>query len=235
LITFIVAILLFELKKKDMSRLLTGIVLIGVSLLTSCSGGKSSSSSKGYLKSSTPQNNPAANNSYAPPSNSSVDKSQYVAFSRELQMKLMAYNVDVKRVQFYIDQKLILTRALDSAKAEVASGSVRFINGKLINEIIIPAYTPGIIESADLNGLRVSFENGNSFYFVPAEGEDKFVVAGNNWDNGTVEIPYDKNIYRAAAGVANGSVADIKLVVKLTDVTKSDKKTRTLQGRKLGL
>jgi hypothetical protein len=223
-------------KKKDMSRLLTGIVLIGVSLLTSCSGGKSSSSAKGYLKSSTPQNNPAANNSYAPPSNAStIDKSQYVAFSRELQMKLMAYNVDVKRVQFYIDQKLILTRALDSAKAEVASGSVRFINGKLINEIIIPAYTPGIVESADLNGLRVSFENGNSFLFVPAEGEDKFVVAGNNWDNGSVEVPYDKNIYRAAAGVTNGSVADVKLVVKLTDVTKSDKKTRTLQGRKLGL
>ena len=217
-----------------MSRLLTGIVLVGLGLFTSCAGGKSSSSSKGYLKSSTPQNNPATNNSYAPPT-TSIDKSQYVPFSRELQMKLMAYNVDVKRVQFYIDQKLVLTRALDSAKAEVASGSVRFINGKLINEIIIPAYTPGIIESADLNGLRVSFENGNSFLFVPAEGEDKFVVAGNNWDNGTVEVPYDKNVYRAAAGVTNGSVADVKLVVKLTDVTKSDKKTRTLQGRKLGL
>jgi len=219
-----------------MSRLLTGIVLIGVALLTGCASGKSSSSSKGYLKSSTPQNNPATNNSYAPPSNAAtIDKSQYVAFSRELQMKLMAYNVDVKRVQFYIDQKLILTRVLDSAKAEVASGGVRFINGKLINEIIIPAYTPGIIESADLNGLRVSFENGNSFYFVPAQDEDKFVVAGSNWDNGTVEIPYDKNIYRAAAAVTNGSVADVKLVVKLADVTKSDKKTRTLQGRKLGL
>jgi hypothetical protein len=37
-------------------------------------------------------------------------------------MKLMAYNVDIKRIQFYIDQKLTLTRALDSAKAEVASG-----------------------------------------------------------------------------------------------------------------
>lgn len=219
-----------------MSRLLTGIVLIGVALLTSCASSKSSSSSKGYLKSSTPQNNPATNNSYAAPTNTAaIDKSQYVAFSRELQMKLMAYNVDVKRVQFYIDQKIILTRVLDSAKAEVASGGVRFINGKLINEIIIPAYTPGIIESADLNGLRVSFENGNSFYFVPAQDEDKFVVAGSNWDNGTVEIPYDKNIYRAAAAITNGSVADVKLVVKLADVTKSDKKTRTLQGRKLGL
>jgi hypothetical protein len=27
------------------------------------------------------------------------------------------------------------------------------------------------------------------------------LVAGNNWDNGTVEIPYDRNIYRASAGV----------------------------------
>lgn len=223
-------------KNYNMSRLLTGIVLMGTLLLTACSGGKYSSSSKGYLRSSAPQNNPEANNAYSAPSTTTaaIDKSQFVPFSRELQMKLAAYNVDVRRVQFYIDQKLVLTRALDSAKAEVASGTVRFINGKLINEIVIPAYTPGIIESADLNGVRVSFESGNSFLFVPAEGEDKYVVAGNNWDNGTVEVPYDKGIYKAACGGSN-SVADVRLVVKLTDVNKSDKKTRTLQGRKLGL
>ncbi len=220
-----------------MSRLSTGIILLGALLLVSCSGGKHSSSSKGYLKSSAPQNNPNANNAYTPPTNSPVviDKSQYVAFSRELQMRLAAYTVDVKRVQFYIDQKLVLTRFLDSAKAEVSSGTVRFINGKLINEIVIPAYTPGIIESVDAYGLRVSFENGNSILFVPAEGEERFVVAGSNWDNGTVEIPYDKSIYRVGTGTTNGSVADVRLVVKLTDVNKSDKKTRTLQGRKLGL
>jgi hypothetical protein len=222
-------------KNYTMSRLLTGIVLVGTLFLTACSGSKYSSSSKGYLRSSAPQNNPDANNAYSAPSSvGAIDKSQYVPFSRELQMKLAAYNVDVRRVQFYIDQKLILTRALDSAKAEVASGTVRFINGKLINEIVIPAYTPGIIESADLNGVRVSFESGNSFLFVPAEGEDKYVVAGNNWDNGTVEVPYDKGVYKASCGASN-SVADVRLVVKLTDVNKSDKKTRTLQGRKLGL
>jgi hypothetical protein len=220
-----------------MSRLSTGIISLGVILLVSCSGGKHSSSSKGYLKSSSPQNNPNANNAYTPPTNAAVaiDKSQYVAFSRELQMRLAAYTVDVKRVQFYIDQKLVLTRFLDSAKAEVSSGTVRFINGKLINEIIIPAYTPGIIESVDAYGLRVSFENGNSMLFVPAEGEERYVVAGSNWDNGTVEIPYDKSIYRVGTGTTNGSVADVRLVVKLTDVNKSDKKTRTLPGRKLGL
>ena len=220
-----------------MSRfLLTGIVLTVALFLTSCSGGKNSASSKGYLKSSAPQNNPNTNNAYTPASGATptIDKTQFVPFSRELQMKLSAYNVDTRRVQFYIDQKLVLTRALDSAKAEVASGSVRFINGKLINEIIIPAYTPGIVESADLNGIRVSFEAGNSFLFVPAEGEDKYVVAGNNWDNGTVEVPYEKSVYKASSGGSN-SVADVRLVVKLTDVNKSDKKTRTLQGRKLGL
>ncbi|WP_439505734.1 hypothetical protein [Sediminibacterium sp.] len=257
-----------------MSRSLTGIVIIGLGLLTGCAGSvNSGSNTKGYLKSSAQQNtptnfnagtnlgsntnsgtlynnsgtlynNPQLNNNQPlnniPQYNNSPvnipntnNKSEYVPFTRELQMKLMAYNVDIKRVQFYIDQKLTLTRALDSAKAEVASGGVRFINGKLINEIVIPAYTPGIAESGDMNGVRVSFENGNSFLFVPAESEDKFVIAGNNWDNGTVEIPYDRNIYRASAGDGNGNVADVRLVVKLTDINKIDKKTRVLPGRKL--
>lgn len=219
-----------------MSRLLTGIVLIAVIFFSACSGGNHASSSKGYLKSSAPQNNPNTNNAYTPANSAPIiDKSQYIPFSRELQMKLSAYNVDVKRVQFYIDQKLVLTRNLDSAKAEVKSGTISFTNGKLINEIIIPAYTPGIVESADMNGIRVSFENGSSFLLVPAEDDDKFVIAGNNWDNGTVEVIYDKGVYRASSGSSNISVADVRLVVKLTDVNKSDKKTRTLPGRKLGL
>ncbi len=216
-----------------MSRLKTGIVLAIVIVLSSCSSGKHSSSSKGYLKSSTPQNNANANNAYTP-ATPTIDKSQFVAFSRELQMKLAAYNVDTKRVQFYIDGKMILTRNMDSTKAEVSSGTVKFTNGKKINEIIIPAYTPGIVESADQNGIRVSFENGNSFLFVPAEGDDRFVISGNNWDNGTVEVPYDKGVYRASAG-PSGNIAEVKLVVKLADVNMSDKKTRTLPGRKIGL
>lgn len=102
-----------------MSRLLTGIVLIAVIFLSACSGSHHASSSKGYLKSSAPQNNPNANNAYTPANAApTIDKSQYIPFSRELQMKLSAYNVDVKRVQFYIDQKLVLTRNLDSAKEQ---------------------------------------------------------------------------------------------------------------------
>ncbi len=214
---------------KTIYHYLIGLVLIGGIALSSCSSSKSSSS-KGYFKSSAPQ---SATNAYTPAA-PAIDKSQFVTFSRELQMKLAAYNVDVKRVQFYTDQKLILTRYLDTGKAEVSSGTIRFINGKKINEIVIPAYTPGIVESADLNGIRVSFETGSSFLFVPAEGEDKFVVAGNNWDNGTVEVPYERSIYKASSG-PTGSVADIKLVIKLADVNTSDKKTRTLSGRKIGL
>lgn len=214
---------------KTINHYLIGSVLIGAIALSSCSSSKSASS-KGYFKSSAPQPTTNAFTPAAP----AIDKSQYVTFSRELQMRLAAFNVDVKRVQFYTDQKLVLTRYLDTGKAEVSSGTIRFINGKKINEIVIPAYTPGIVESADLNGIRVSFETGSSFLFVPAEGEDKFVVAGNNWDNGTVEVPYERSVYKASCG-PTGNVAEMKLVVKLADVNTSDKKTRTITGRKIGL
>lgn len=205
-------------------------------VLSSCAPSKQSSSTKGYLKSSSPQNNPSANNAFGTATNNTVvDKSQFLTFSRELQMRLNAYNIDTRKVQFYIDQKLTLSRIMDSTKAEVAAGTVRFINGKKTDEIIIPAYTPGIVESIDANGgIRVSFEAGNSFLFVPADNDDRYVIAGNNWDNGTVEVPYEKGIYRASSG-ANASVSDMKLVVKAADVNKNDKKTRTLTGRKLGL
>ena len=214
---------------KTINHYLIGSVIIGAIALSSCSSSKSASS-KGYFKSSAPQTTTNAFTPAAP----AIDKSQYVTFSRELQMRLAAFNVDVKRVQFYTDQKLVLTRYLDTGKAEVSSGTIRFINGKKINEIVIPAYTPGIVESADLNGIRVSFETGSSFLFVPAEGEDKFVVAGNNWDNGTVEVPYERSVYKASCG-PTGNVAEMKLVVKLADVNTSDKKTRTITGRKIGL
>ena len=46
----------------------------------------------------------------------------YVPFTRDLKQKLDKENIDLKEVQFYVDQKLILTRNLGDQKLEVKSG-----------------------------------------------------------------------------------------------------------------
>src|ERR1700759_629285 len=86
---------------------------------------------------------------------SKVSRASLVPFTKDLKQKLEKENIDLKQVQFYIDQKLVLNRNLGDQKVQVTSGVVRLENGKYVNEVIIPAFTPGVCESADGERLLI--------------------------------------------------------------------------------
>ena len=163
-----------------------------------------------------------------------IDTSAYVPFTRDLFNRIKAYNIDVKRVQFFIDQKLVLTRYIDLNKAEVTSGVVKFMNGKYINEVVIPANTPCVCDSVDYDGLRISFDrSGNQFKFINNKySPDFFIFSGTNWKDGSCDVFYDKAIYRATCGSCS-SAADIKLTVRQSDIDNTQKKSKVLPGRKI--
>ena len=212
-----------------MFRLSASLIFFYLLVLSGCTGSKSASS-KAYIKEHAAQNDPKENNAYIPPS--TVDKTQFTPYSRDLQMKMQAFAIDYKKVQIYLDQKLVLVKNLDSTKAEVVSGVVRFINSSVTDEITINAYTPGVIDSIDPEGIWIKFENGNKLRFVPQTGpdaEDAFVIAGNNWDEGTCEVAYANKIYRASCFKCP-SIASVRPVIKLADVDNKNKKTKVLQG-----
>ena len=212
-----------------MFRLSASLIFFYLLVLSGCTGSKSASS-KAYIKEHAAQNDPKENNAYIPPS--TVDKTQFTPYSRDLQMKMQAFAIDYKKVQIYLDQKLVLVKNLDSTKAEVVSGVVRFINSSVTDEITINAYTPGLIDSIDPEGIWIKFENGNKLRFVPQTGpdaEDAFVIAGNNWDEGTCEVAYANKIYRASCFKCP-SIASVRPVIKLADVDNKNKKTKVLQG-----
>ncbi len=127
----------------------------------------------------------------------------YVPFTRDLKQKLEKENIDLKQVQFYVDQKLILSRNLGDQKLEVKSGIVKLENGKYINDVIIPSFTPGICESTDNDKLMISFEKGNNnLAFGPGSGYtfNDYVLYGTEWKNGTAAVTYDSNKFRARCG-----------------------------------
>src|SRR5258706_1802411 len=93
---------------------------------------------------------------------SSSRKANFVPFTRDLKQRLERDNIDLRQVQFYVDQKLILYRNLGDQKLEVHSGVVKMENGKVINEVIVPAFTPGICDTIQSDKLMVSFEKGNN-------------------------------------------------------------------------
>ncbi|MBN8838374.1 MAG: hypothetical protein J0I09_14015 [Sphingobacteriia bacterium] len=161
----------------------------------------------------------------------------YVPFTRELFYKLRAYNIDIRKVQFFVDQQIVLSRYLDQTSASVTAGVVKFMSGKTVNEIVIPQYTPCVVDSVDTDGLRISFERGslNIFKFINSRNSvypENYVFAGTNWKDGGADVLYDKQVYRATCGTCN-SVAEVRLAIKQSDVDKADKKTKVLSGRKV--
>src|ERR1700743_2686553 len=137
---------------------------------------------------------------------SSRKMTDYVPFTRDLKQKLEKENIDLKQVQFYVDQKLILNRNLGDQKVVVSSGVVKLENGKYINEVIIPSFTPGLCEGTEGERLLISFEKGNNnLAFGPGSGYtfNNYVLYGTEWKNGTALVNYDSEKFRARCGACS--------------------------------
>jgi hypothetical protein len=230
---FFVLILNFVKILPMMYRFAASLVFISFLLLTACTGRKTGSS-KAYIKPHVETaNNAEPTNAYTPPS--SIDKANYIIYNRELQMKMKAFNIDYRKVQVYLDQKVILSRGVDSTKAEVASGVLRYINNSIVEEITINAYTPGIIESIDDNGINIKFDNNGSIRFVPASGpdaQDSYVISGTDWNEGFCNVEYAKKVYKAQCFKCN-SMGDVHPVIRQSDIDKKNKLTKVLPGIKI--
>ncbi|MBA4196497.1 MAG: hypothetical protein C0459_02980 [Chitinophaga sp.] len=160
----------------------------------------------------------------------------YIPFTRELYNILKANNIDVRKVQFYVDQQIILSRNLVQGKTEVINGIIKFSNGKNIDEVVIQQHTPCVVDSVDYDGFRVSFGGANNWFkFINSRQStypENYVCSGTNWKDGTADLLYNKLIYRASCGTC-GSLADVRLEVKQSEFDNSMRKTTVLPGRRV--
>jgi hypothetical protein len=166
-------------------------------------------------------------------SSSKMSRNNFVPFTRDLKQKLEKENIDLKQVQFYVDQKLILNRNLGDQKLAVSSGVVKMENGKYVNEVIIPSFTPGVYEGSEGERLLINFEKGNNnLAFGPGSGYsfNDYVLYGTEWKNGTCAVTYDSNKFRARCGTCQ-DVASATLVIRKKVADKWEHKSRTLKGR----
>jgi len=169
-------------------------------------------------------------------SSSKMSRNSFVPFTRDLKQKLEKENIDLKQVQFYVDQKLILSRNLGDEKLAVTSGVVRLENGKYVNEVIVPSFTPGICEGAEGDKLMISFEKGNNnLAFGPGSGYtfNEYSLYGVEWKNGTTAVTYDSNKFRARCGTCQ-DVASITLLIRKSEMDRIERKFRTVKGRTVG-
>lgn len=162
----------------------------------------------------------------------------YLTVSTKLEIEKAG--IDIKKVQFYNSEEIVLARQLSKEELKVAEGKVRIENGKSIEEIVIPANTPGVCELNDEKTLKVSFDTGNGKsipFLVERKGdmvttESYFKIGAKTWKRTSQgrqvgQVDYQGQIYSLVRG------ADSRLMIDKSVLNKVDRKTHIAKGRKL--
>jgi hypothetical protein len=170
-----------------------------------------------------------------PAATAAVNPAEFIPFSKALKYRLDQDRADIKKIQFYLDQPLVLRHTTPGGSSSVKGGVVSYGSLQNVTEFTIPAYTPGVCERVKGDSLYISFDAPqNSFVFVAQYANEHFNLQGTNWYNGVCDVTYDNKTYKVQCdGCA--SAGDAKLVIRKSQAGAAGSAAagKVLTGRKL--
>lgn len=90
-----------------------------------------------------------------------------IIFSHDMRDRINLLDDDLKKVQFYVSEKIIIQREFVNWKSEINSEhDLRQIGNHYLETVEINTNTPGIVVEANEDELHVSFEPDPNFYLV---------------------------------------------------------------------
>jgi hypothetical protein len=139
---------------------------------------------------------------------------------------------DLKRIQFYLSEDIILRRGVSEGSSTISSGKIKIVNGKKIEETKIKKGTPGVFLFRPKDDrFAVSFESGDKSFLIfgPSEKKDgMYTLRAAEWDQdkGQGEVTYNGKKYYTPSKSAYAT-----LMVDLKKAGSSTVKSRTAKGR----
>jgi hypothetical protein len=116
----------------------------------------------------------------------------YIRFSQEFRDAEGFEDSHLRKLQFYVCPELVIERELTLSETGITSGRLIRKQGRMINQVVIPKWTPGVAVNTSENYLAISFEEGTALAF----GVEKNVYTGDyaplgkNEDKG-FQVMYD--------------------------------------------
>jgi len=119
-------------------------------------------------------------------------------YTTQVQRSAQLNEEKLKQIQFYISDEIVLQRNLSGSETTISGGTVKMVNGREVEEIIIPSGTPGIVIGSSGNLLHVSFdESGNFLRFGPNQGVGgRYTVMAYDWQGSTGYVMYGDKQFR---------------------------------------
>ena len=154
-------------------------------------------------------------------------------FTDELNERYRWTDDELKKIQFYVSQDIVLKREINGGDREIVSGKIKIEDGRQIEEVVIKKGTPGaFLFSPKEDRFAIGFEEGNERYLIfgpSPKYSDRFVLLASDWDRRTGEVSYDNKTWRVSSDNAYAA-----LLVDLRKINKVDVNSRVAKGRKVG-
>ena len=140
---------------------------------------------------------------------------------------------ELKKIQFYVSDDIVLHREIRKGKSEIISGEIKVINGKKVEEVVIPKGTPGVlIFKPKEDRFAISFEDGKDdayLMFGPSpKAGSRYVLLASDWKRRRGKITYEGKTFYTPSRSAYAS-----LMVDLKRIRKVSVKSRKAKGRKI--
>lgn len=141
---------------------------------------------------------------------------------------------DLKKVQFYLSEDVVLRRELSTGESAIEEGKIIMEKGRRVEEVVFPEGTPGILAFMPKeNRMAVSFESGKDKFlmFGPnPKANNRYVLLASDWNRRVGYVNYNGKRYRTSADNAfAGLLVDLDHINKTT-VQRRRAKGRTVRG-----
>ena len=156
-----------------------------------------------------------------------------IPFTQSVRDKYKLSEEDLKRIQFYVSDAIILRRGEDIAREKgTDNGALVIKSGKNIEQIVFKRNTSCVANSVvDNNKLTMSFEDGaNKFLVFGSEADPNgyYSLKALDWTGGKGKITYGDQTYYTNAGSQKTF-----LLFKMQSLRKIHVKEKVVKGKKV--
>jgi hypothetical protein len=138
---------------------------------------------------------------------------------------------ELKSIQFYLSDDIVLRREKGSDNSEIDDGKIRVKDGRRVEEVIFKEGTPGIVVfTPKENRFAVSFdESDNYLIFGPSKKNGgRYTLRAKDW-----ERRYGKISYNGATYYTDANSAFTSLMVDIKKAQKVEYSSDKVKGRKV--
>jgi len=138
---------------------------------------------------------------------------------------------EIKQIQFYVSQDIVLWRKLRDEDTVIRNGKIRIEDDSRVEEVIIKKNTPGVVLFIpNTKKFAVSFDSDDHFLmFGPnPNNRNKYVLLAKDWDRRIGKVTYGDQVYNTDSDSAFAA-----LMVDIKKAKKVKYNSKTAGGRRV--